>query len=116
MSTFSAVAVLCALAVFAPIAPVVVTLSVSEVTVPGTLTPSTSFATIPPPGGKTTSGVLGTATVPSALVTVAETPKASPLTLLSACAAAVIEPSKNIPVERPRTHRVTWIVITTPPT
>ena len=80
MSTASTVALLCALAVLAPIAPLVVTLRVSERTVPGTLTPNTSFSTIPPPGGKTTSGVLGITTSP----TFAETPKASPLTLFSA--------------------------------
>src|SRR5260370_15189258 len=111
----STVALLWALAVLAPIAPLVMTCRVSEATAPGTLRLSTSFSTMPPSGGKTTSGVLGTTTGP----TLAETPKASPLTLFTAfthaCAAAVRKLSKNMQVERLTIHRAPRSLIRAPP-
>src|SRR5712691_9166893 len=82
MFTFSTVALLWALALRSPIAPVVITVKVFDSRVPVTVTVTAVALTIPPSAGRITSGVFGTVTSarpPTDVFT--ETPKASPLTL-----------------------------------
>ena len=80
--TASTVALLWALALLSPIAPVVITVKVFDSSVPVTVTATAVSLTIPPFEGRITSGVLGTVTPARPLTDVfTETPKASPLTL-----------------------------------
>jgi hypothetical protein len=73
ISTCSTVALLRALADVPPIEPVVVTVSVCDARVWGMVMLATWFEAVPPPDGRTTSGVFGIVTL-TAPTTFTETP------------------------------------------